>query len=222
MSEEQQQETEVKVRKDIVPGKYREQYKALGGNCGDFIAAELSAVVENNGMGGLANIKAENNIPAGKWGALDNGQQRMNLSNTLRAAFLRGEVITILGKQYDIEALHKEYGETGEFDVVVEAQADDFLRFISMPVTDRNRKALIRQFKTLPEKAFNAAKRKEDAEQKKAEKAEAKEKAAAEKAEKAEKAKAEKAAKEAEGDAAADGAEKPKRSRGKKTEAAAE
>lgn len=201
-------ESSTEFRKDIVPAKYRQMYKELGGNCGDFIASELSALVENGGLDSLNSVKTENNIPAGRWGSLNNGQQRMNLSNCLRAAFLRGETITIVGKQYNLHTLHEEYGA---FDAENVDQADDFLRFLNMPTTDRNRAALVRIFVTLPAKATATAKRKEEAEAKKAEKAKAKEEAEKAKAEKAEKAAAEKAA-AGDGEAAADApAKKPRR-----------
>lgn len=196
-------ESSTEFRKDIVPAKYRQMYKELGGNCGDFIASELSALVENGGLDSLNSVKTENNIPVGRWGALNNGQQRMNLSNCLRAAFLRGETITIVGKQYNLHTLHEEYGA---FDAENVDQADDFLRFLNMPTTDRNRAALVRIFVTLPAKATATAKRKEEAEAKKAEKAKAKEEADKAKAEKAEKAAA------GDGEAAADApTKKPRR-----------
>lgn len=200
-------ETEVKVRKDIVPPQYRKLYQELGGNCGDFIAAELTSLITTGGVDALNTVKAENGVPAGKWGTLNNGQQRMNLSNILRAKFLRGETISIGGKQYNINDLADEFGK---FDAEDEEAADKFLSFASMPTTDRNRKSLVRLFVTLPAQATARAKREEEAAAKKAEKAE---KAAAKEAEK--QAKAEAAA--AEG--ASEGEAKPKRSRKKKGEA---
>lgn len=191
-------ETEPKVRKDIVPPQYRKQYAELGGNNGDFIAAELSAMMESGGIDSLNTVKAENDIAKGTWSGLNNGQQRMNLSNRLRAAFLRGETIKIAGKEFNINALNDEFGGVKPLD---EKNVDKFLSFISMPTTKRNRDAIVRVFHTLPEKARLRAEREETAEKNKAEKAAKKE---------AEKAKKDAAAKEAK-----EGADKPAKAKGK-------
>lgn len=198
-------DTELKVRKDIVPPQYRKLYQELGGNCGDFIAAELTSLITTGGVDSLNAVKAENGVPVTRWSGLNNGQQRMNLSNILRAKFLRGETILIGGKQYNVNDLRDEFGS---LDVDADEQLDKFLQFSSMPVTERNRKALVRLYKTLPEQATKRAKREQEAEERKAEKAR---KAAEKEAEKAAKAEA------GEGDEVK--ADKPKRSR-KKADAA--
>lgn len=198
-------ETEPKVRKDIVPPQYRKLYQELGGNCGDFIAAELTSLITTGGVDSLNAVKTENGIPVARWSSLNNGQQRMNLSNILRAKFLRGETILIGGKQYNVNDMRDEFGG---LDVDSDEQMDKFLQFSSMPVTERNRKALVRLYKTLPEQATKRAKREQEAEERKAEKA----RKAAEK-------EAEKAAKAETGDKDEAKADKPKRSR-KKADAA--
>lgn len=201
---------EPKVRKDIVPPQYRKHYAELGGNNGDFIAAELSAMMESGGIDSLNTVKTENGLPTSKWSGLNNGQQRMNLSNMLRASFLRGETIRISGKEYNLNALRDEFGN---LDATNEASIGKFLEFVSMPNTDRNRAAITRVFHTLPEKARLRAEREDQREKDKVAKAERK------------KADAEAKAKAAEAKAAetpAEGADKPKgKGRGKKADAPA-
>lgn len=201
------------VRKDIVPPQYRKLYQELGGNCGDFIAAELSATMEKGGVEALNAIKGENTIPVGSWSGLNNGQQRMNLSNRLRAAFLRGETITIQGKQYNIETQREEFGK---LDPLNGEQVDKFLEFITMQKTDRNRKAIVRVFHDLPEKGRLRAEREENAAKNKAEKAAAKEAAQKAKDEAKLKAESEKPAAEVTADAASTA---PKRGRRKSEKA---
>lgn len=195
---------------DIVPAEYRARYKELGGTCGDFIATELSSLIEQGGLDALNRVKEENNIPLAKWTTLNNGQQRMNLSNTLRASFMRGEMISIDGKQYSLEALRDEMlssdGESVDsFDASNRETVDKFLNFSSLPVTDRNAAAVKKFFYDGPRKAIEKAEREEKArkttEEKAAEKAakveaekKRREEANAEKSEKAKKAAEEKAA----------------------------
>jgi hypothetical protein len=169
-----------KVRKDIVPPEYRKRYAELGGTCGDFIAAEISAMMESGGIDSLNTVKVENDIPKAKWSGLNNGQQRMNLSNTLRAAFLRGETIKIAGKEHNLNALRDEFGKLDPVDAKSTAK---FLEFCSMPTTDRNIAAIKRVFHDLPEKGRLRAEREANREKAKADKAaaaEAKKKADAE------------------------------------------
>ena len=91
-------------KKDVVPGEYRERYKATGGTNGDFIATSLSKVAED-GVEALASVKRENGIDKDRWAGFNPGMQRMNLANVLRGSFLKGETITILGKQYNAKHL---------------------------------------------------------------------------------------------------------------------
>ncbi len=190
---------EPKVKKDIVPAEYRKRYAELGGNCGDFIAAELSSMVESGGIDSLNSVKTENDIPTSRWGGLNNGQQRMNLSNILRANFLRGQTIKIAGKAFNIEQMRDEFGKLDPTDEKSQAK---FLDFVGMPNTDRNRAAIKRHFHDLPEKGRLRAEREEAAAKAKQEKAD---KAAAAKAEKETKAAA----------AKTDGAATAKKSGGK-------
>jgi hypothetical protein len=156
-----------KLKKDIVPAEYRKRYAETGGGCGDFIAAELTSMMESGGIDSLNTVKGENNIPSAKWSGLNNGQQRMNLSNTLRASFLRGETITIAGKQHNLTALRDEFGN---LDPVDRKSVDKFLNFIQMPVNDRNAAAIKRVFHDLPEKARQRAEREDQREKAKQEK----------------------------------------------------
>lgn len=177
--------------KDIVPSKYRDQYAANKGTCGDFIASELSAVMEG-GIDMLKGVKKANGIAESAWAGLNNGQQRMNVSNALRAAYLRGEEIDILGKKFSLKTHMEEYGDT-KFDGSNEASVRKFLAFISMPENTRNMRAIKKFFHDDPQKARERAEREDKAAKAKAEKEEAKKKAAEDKA-------AAEAAKKAEGD----------------------
>lgn len=177
--------------KDIVPSKYRDQYAANKGTCGDFIASELSAVMEG-GIDMLKGVKKANGIAESAWAGLNNGQQRMNVSNALRAAYLRGEEIDILGKKFSFKTHMEEYGDT-KFDGSNEASVRKFLAFISMPENTRNMRAIKKFFHDDPQKARERAEREDKAAKAKAEKEEAKKKAAEDKA-------AAEAAKKAEGD----------------------
>jgi len=184
-------EAEPKVRKDIVPPEYRKRYQELGGTCGDFIAAELTSMMDSGGIDSLNTVKAENSIPKERWSSLNHGQQRMNLSNTLRASFLRGETIKIAGKEYNLNAMRDEFGNLDPTDRKSQGK---FLEFVQMPNTDRNAKAIQRVFHDLPEKARLRAEREDQREKAKAEK-EAKKKADAEAKAKAKADKADKPAK---------------------------
>lgn len=90
--------TETKEKKDVVPSEYRERYKATGGTCGDFIATKLQGIAKD---GPLDAVKIENGIERERWSTFNPGMQRMNLANVLRGRFLKGESISILGKQYN-------------------------------------------------------------------------------------------------------------------------
>lgn len=183
--------------KDVVPAEYREKYAANNGTCGDFIATELSAMAKDGGIASLNAVKAENGIPAGKWADLNNGMQRMNLANTLRASYLRGEMIKIGGKEHSIGKALVEF--EGEGDDREPLKYDDpkelgkFIKMVDLQDTDRTRAALIRTMSPKPEK-----KPTKTAEERAAEKA-AKDKAREdEKAKKAEERAADKAKKDAE------------------------
>jgi len=89
------------TKKDVVPSHYREKYRATGGGCGDFIAGRLSKIAQDGAMA-LNSVKRENGIDEAKWANANAGMVRMNLANTLRARFLKGETIKILGREYNL------------------------------------------------------------------------------------------------------------------------
>jgi hypothetical protein len=169
-----------KASKDIVPATYRDRYAANKGTCGDFIAAELSAIMESNGVESLKQIKRENDIPEGAWGGLNNGQQRMNVSNALRTAYLRGHPIKIMGKEFSLETHREDYNDP-KFDASNESQIKKFLGFIDMPDNTRNVRAIKKVFHDDPEKAVRKAKALEEADAKREAKAKEKAEAAAKK-----------------------------------------
>lgn len=172
-------------RKDVVPPQYRQAYAATGGTNGDFIAEELTAVTKDGGQASLNAVKKENDVPTERWSSLNNGMQRMNLANTLRARFMRGEEITIGGKRFDLRAQMEEFGTVKADN---EGQINKFLKFIGINQTDRMRRAIVALLTPKPDRAAEKAKRDEERAKAKADKAAAKE------AEKAEKAKAREAA----------------------------
>jgi hypothetical protein len=184
--------------KDVVPAQYREKYAAGNGTCGDFIATEISSLTKEGGVPSLNAIKTENGIPDTRWAGFNNGMQRMNLANTLRASFLRGEVIRIGGREYSLAAALIEFNEGNEpMDPTNDVDMAGFIKTIDVQDTERTRNAIRRAFGPNPEEAKA---------KKAAEKAEAKAKAEADKAEK--KAAAEAVKMEAKAKAEADKAEK--------------
>ena len=198
----------VAEKKDVVPSQYRDKYKDTGGTCGDFIAVALQKV-SKEGTEGLTAIKAENNIEADRWSTFNPGMQRMNLANVLRGRFLKGETITVLGKQYNAKHMverdfngkvHDDHKTLTRVATFLELQTNDrtiaslqslFFPKAKGPTAEEREKAKA-------EKAAAAAEAKaaKDAE-KAAAKAEKAEKAAAAKAEKAEAVAAAKAEKDA-------------------------
>lgn len=103
--------TDAAEKKDVVPSQYREKYKATGGTNGDFIAVALSKVGED-GVEALASVKKENGIEPTRWANFNPGMQRMNLANVLRGMYLKGETITILGKQYNAKHQSTDFNGT--------------------------------------------------------------------------------------------------------------
>ena len=87
--------------RDVVPSHYREKYQATGGGCGDFIATRLSKIAQD-GTSALNTVKRENGIDEDKWANANAGMLRMNLANTLRARYFKGETIKILGREYNV------------------------------------------------------------------------------------------------------------------------
>jgi hypothetical protein len=92
---------------------YYKQYRANGGSCGDGLAESMAGFCQmaDTGKTGKANrtvtdlervleVANENGIDAkAKWGHLNNGMVRMNLSNVLRARLAKGEKVTVNGKR---------------------------------------------------------------------------------------------------------------------------
>lgn len=211
-------DNEPTVKKDVVPSKYREQYKETGGGNGDFIAKELTRIGKD-GVASLNAIKKENGVPEQRWHGFNPGMIRMNLANVLRSRFLKGEAISILGKQYDMRLIAEtsnlvptKAGDTKALSKLADAlevKNDDrtrklidkvFFPPVSARATAEERAAI----KAEKEKLKAEAKAQKDAEKaakleaaakEKADKAAAREKAKADK-EAAKKAEAEKKAKE--------------------------
>lgn len=150
------EEAAASATKDVVPPEYRAKYQAGNGTCGDFIATEISAMTREGGTNALAQIKRENNIAEGRWTELNNGMQRMNLANTLRAGFLRGEPITIGGKQHSLEAYLAEFEGTGDDRVPIkldnEKELGKFIKMMDLQDNDRTRAALQKALGPKPEK----------------------------------------------------------------------
>lgn len=130
------------LKKDVVPGKYRDRYKATGGTTGDFVGTELQKIGKD-GLPALKAVMKENGIPAKRWETLNPGQQRMNLSNVLRSRLFKGEDITILGKQHNIRHMRDDYNGT-----VTDAPASvrKFLETFNMKSDDRTVKIVTRTF----------------------------------------------------------------------------
>lgn len=211
-------DNEPTVKKDVVPSKYRERYKETGGGNGDFIAKELTRIGKD-GVASLNAIKKENGVPEQRWHGFNPGMIRMNLANVLRSRFLKGEAISILGKQYDMRLIAEtsnlvptKAGDTKALSKLADAlevKNDDrtrklidkvFFPPVSARATAEERAAI----KAEKEKLKAEAKAQKDAEKaakleaaakEKADKAAAREKAKADK-EAAKKAEAEKKAKE--------------------------
>ena len=185
-----------KVTKDVVPAEYRAKYAAGNGTCGDFIATEISTLTKEGGVPALNQLKRENSIAENRWSELNNGMQRMNLANTLRASFLRGDPITIGGRQYSLAASLVEFeGEGDDRDPIMVDDAEmlgKFIRMIDVQDNDRTRSALKKALGPKPEK--KARKTPEEREAEKKAKAEALEATRAEKKAKREAETAEKTA----------------------------
>lgn len=96
-----------KVRRSIVPGKFKDKYKAHGGSCGDDMALELKAATTTRNadkrevldIPALKVIAAANGLDGVLDGyiakALNNGQLRMNIGNRLRGLLKAGTDVTI-------------------------------------------------------------------------------------------------------------------------------
>lgn len=196
-------------KKDVVPSAYRDKYKETGGTCGDFIATQLSKV-SNDGVEALASIKGENSIEADRWATFNPGMQRMNLANVLRGRFLKGETITILGKQYNAKHLAEDFNGTVEDNPTV---LNKLASYLDLQQNERTVAALQKLFFPPAPKGPTAEERAAAKEAKEKAKADAKaerEAAAAEKRQAKEAEKAEKAEKRAEEKKARDDAKAAK------------
>ena len=191
-------------KKDVVPSQYRDQYKATGGTCGDFIGTTLQAICKKDGLDSLNLIKSENGIEADRWATFNPGMQRMNLANVLRGMFLKGETVTILGKAYN--AKHRAEDFSGKIEDN-DKSLGTLAVFLDLQNNPRTIKSLSRLFfppapkgPTAEERAAAKAEKdkvkaeKDKVKAEKAEKAEAAAKAKADKKKAADDAKAQKAA----------------------------
>lgn len=190
-------------KKDVVPSLYREKYKGTGGTCGDFIAVALQKIAKDNGNVDV--VKAENGIEADRWSSMNPGMQRMNLANVLRGAYLKGETITILGKEYNAKHQAEDFNGTVANDQKTMSRLTGFLE---LQDNERIIKALTKLFFPPAPKGPTAEERAAAKEAKDAEKAAAKEekeaaKVAAKQAKAAEKAVAKEAKKAPAADAMA-------------------
>lgn len=167
-------------KKDVVPSAYREKYKESGGTCGDLIASELQRVAKD-GIDGVVNIQFENGIERTRWADFNNGMRRMNLANVLRGRFLKGETVTILGKEYNAKDMIDSQYDTVEDNPKFLLNVAHFLGLQENDRTVKSLQALLfpkAKGPTAEERAATKAKKEADAaaakEAKAAEKAQAK------------------------------------------------
>lgn len=88
------------VRKgSIVPNDYKRKYRAFGNSCGDEMADAFATQVktkQGTDMVKLREIGTQNGVDVEtRWGHLNVGQQRMNLSNVLRNRLKTGGSVTV-------------------------------------------------------------------------------------------------------------------------------
>ena len=89
---------EIKVRRSIVPNRFKAEYSKHGGTCGDDMALELKAATttvnaDQRPCLDLPAIKAiaeANGINWRPYEGLNNGQWRMNIGNKLRGRLAKG------------------------------------------------------------------------------------------------------------------------------------
>lgn len=99
----------VKVRRSIVPMKFKARYAKHGGTCGDDMATELKAATttlnadkrESLDVDALWAIAAANGVDVERYLNLNNGQKRMNVGNKLRGLLKAGTNVTIGTRTFD-------------------------------------------------------------------------------------------------------------------------
>ncbi len=100
-----------KVKKSIVPMKFKERYKTHGGTCGDDMALELKAATTTRNadkrevldVDALWAIAKVNEIDVTRYVNLNNGQKRMNVGNKLRGRLAAGADVVIGARQFKAE-----------------------------------------------------------------------------------------------------------------------
>ena len=108
----------VKVPRSVVPGKYKTAYAAHDNTCGDEIGIVLKEhTFRQDGEGrdsidlALLRQVADDNGLDWKWAHLNNGMQRMNLSNKLRGMHRHGKDVRIGEKTIKGAVVVKEFAK---------------------------------------------------------------------------------------------------------------
>lgn len=94
------------IKGSIIKKKYKQEYKKLGGLCGDEMSGELTAATTPLALDGkvktclktLRDIAIANGVWKDSYAKLNPGQQRMTVGNCLRNKIARGEKV-IVGKR---------------------------------------------------------------------------------------------------------------------------
>jgi hypothetical protein len=100
-----------KVKRSIVPMKFKARYAAHGGTCGDDMALELKAATTTRNadkrevldVEALWAIAKVNEIDVSKYVSLNNGQKRMNVGNKLRGKLAAGADVVIGTRTFKAE-----------------------------------------------------------------------------------------------------------------------
>lgn len=92
----------------IVKPKYRQAYEVFDGTCGDAFAEAFTSACRNGegefDIDALRSVASTNGIDLdARWGHLNVGQRRMNLSNVLRGMVRRGEKVTVGSQPFEPE-----------------------------------------------------------------------------------------------------------------------
>lgn len=100
------------IRKTIVPGKYKAQYAAHNGGCGDDMHLELTAATTTKDAEtgrtvldwpALQAIAEQNGLDVAKYAGLNNGQKRMNVGNRMRGLLKAGKDVKIGKRTFKAE-----------------------------------------------------------------------------------------------------------------------